>query len=304
MTRISAVICTRNRPDLIGKAVASVLANDHDSFELLVIDQSDDDSTARALAQHLADDRLRYVHLDRAGLSLAYNHGISIATAPLLTFTDDDCIAPSDWLTTAEQEFEAHPDVDMLYGQTLAAPELEGAPGVLPSLAIQKEERLGRGYGFRIYGMGADFAMRKHLVDRIGGFDEALGGGGPLRSSQDFDFQFRVYRSGAICLLSPKVWVHHYGIRETHSWPSTQIAYGVGDGAFYFKHVRCGDALAAWLLTKRIARLTLHQLLNPVRHRPSEWPYLRSYFKGIARSLRFRINRKDRLYELAGSTGR
>jgi glycosyltransferase involved in cell wall biosynthesis len=298
---VSAVICTRSRPDLIGGAVASVLGNDHESFELLVIDQSSDDSTAQALAPLMSDSRLRYVHLDRAGLSLAYNHGISLADAPLLAFTDDDCIAPPDWLACVEQEFAAHPDIDMLYGQTLAAPDLTGAPGVLPSLTIDKEEKLGAGYGFRIYGMGADFAMRKSLVDRIGGFDEALGGGGPLRSSQDFDFQFRVYRSGAICLLSPKVWVHHYGIRDAQSWPSTQVAYGIGDGAFYFKHVRCGDRLALWLLAKRLARLTLHQLLNPIRRRPSEWPYLRSYFAGIARSLRFRIDRETRLYQQARS---
>jgi glycosyltransferase involved in cell wall biosynthesis len=301
VTQISAIICTRNRPDPIGDAVGSVLANDHESFELLVIDQSDNDSTARALASYMSDARLHYVHLDRAGLSLAYNHGISLAKAPLVAFTDDDCIAPPDWLSCVAQEFAAHPDIDMLYGQTLAAPALEDMPGVLPSLAIDAEERLGIGYGFRIYGMGADFAIRKRLVARIGGFDEALGGGGPLRSSQDFDFQFRVYRSGAICLLSPRVWVHHYGIRDAQSWPSTQVAYGVGDGAFYFKHVRCGDRLALWLLSKRLARLTLHQLLNPIRRRPSEWPYLRSYFTGIARSLRFHIDRKTRLYQEAGS---
>jgi glycosyltransferase involved in cell wall biosynthesis len=299
--QVSAVICTRNRPDLIGGAVASLLANDHKSFELLVIDQSADDFTAQALAPHMSDSRLRYVHLDRVGLSSAYNHGISLAKAPLLAFTDDDCVTPPDWLTCVEQEFAVHPDIDMLYGQTLAAPDLKGLPGVLPSIAIGKREKLGVGYGFRIYGMGADFAMRKSLVNRIGGFDEALGGGGPLRSSQDFDFQFRVFRSGGICLLSPKVWVHHYGIRDAQSWPLTQVAYGVGDGAFYFKHVRCGDRLALWLLCKRLARLSLHQLLNPIRRRPSEWPYLRSYFIGIARSLRFRIDRETRLYRNEGS---
>jgi glycosyltransferase involved in cell wall biosynthesis len=264
---------------------------------LLVVDQSEDDSTATALSDMLDDKRLRYVHIDRVGLSLAYNHGISLAEAPLMAFTDDDCSAPTYWLKSIELQFEKHPDIDLLYGQTLAAPELSDAPGVLPSLPIVREEMLSRRHGFRIYGMGANFALTKRLVERIGSFDEALGGGGPLRSSQDFDLQFRAYRSGAVCLLSPNVWVHHYGIRDAVSWPATQIAYGVGDGAFYFKHVRCGDPLAMWLLGKRIMRLTLRQLVNPVRRRPSEWPYLRSYFTGIARSLRYPVNRKMRLFE-------
>jgi GT2 family glycosyltransferase len=216
-----------------------------------------------------------------------------------MAFTDDDCIAPVDWLKSIEHRFEEHRDIDLLYGQTLAAPELSSTPGVLPSLLIASEEKLSRHHGFRVYGMGANFAMTRRLVERIGDFDEALGGGGPLRSSQDFDLQFRAYRAGAVCLLSPDVWVHHYGIRDAASWPATQMAYGVGDGAFYFKHVRCGDPLAMWLLGRRLLRLSLRQVVNPVRRRPSEWPYLRSYFTGIARSLRYPVNRKTRLFEIA-----
>ena len=47
---VSAVICTRNRPDLIGTAVSSVLANTYPSFDLLVVDQSTD---ARAVCLEL-----------------------------------------------------------------------------------------------------------------------------------------------------------------------------------------------------------------------------------------------------------
>jgi glycosyltransferase involved in cell wall biosynthesis len=301
MNDISAVICTKGRPDLIGQAVGSVLANDHASFELLVIDQSADDSTEQALDGYRDDPRLRYIHLDRVGLSAAYNTGIASSEASLLAFTDDDCIAPPDWLTAIERAFTRHPDAELLYGQTLTAPELKSDPGVVPELAIRREEKLGKEHGFRIYGMGANFAMRRSLIDRVGGFDEALGGGGPLRSSQDFDFQYRAYRAGAVCLLSPEVWVHHYGVRRGQEWTDTQTAYGVGDGAFYMKHVRCGDLTALRLLLGRVSRLLARELVNPVRHKPTQWPYLRSYFEGMRRSLRYDIDREKRLYRLAGS---
>jgi glycosyltransferase involved in cell wall biosynthesis len=284
--------------------VASVLGNRHESFELLVIDQSEDDSTRQVLGKFEADSRLRYVHLDQAGLSYAYNVGIEQSSAPLLAFTDDDCVAPPDWLTSIERAFNRHPDVEMLYGQTLAAPALRGASGVLPSLEIEREEKLGAAQGFRIYGMGANFALRRSLIGRIGAFDEALGGGGPLRSSQDFDLQFRAYRAGATCLLSPDVWVDHYGIREGAAWRNTQVAYGVGDGAFYMKHIRCGDALALRLLAARILRLSIRVLLNPLRRRPTQWPYLRSYFTGMHLSLKYRVNRRRRLYQYSRAAGR
>src|SRR5689334_4368079 len=97
---VSAVICTRNRPDKIGQAVASVLASDYGRFDLTVIDQSTSDATQRVLddvAQR--DSRLRYLHVDQAGLSKAYNTAIGRTTGEILAFTDDDCIVPADWIS-------------------------------------------------------------------------------------------------------------------------------------------------------------------------------------------------------------
>jgi glycosyltransferase involved in cell wall biosynthesis len=298
MKKISVVICTRNRSDLIGKAVASVLANDHPDFDVIVVDQSTDDSTERALAGQLSDPRLRYVHVDRAGLSAAYNLGIRSTEGPIIAFTDDDCIAPRGWLQAIESAFDRNQDVDLLYGQTLAAPEMKDEPGVIPELPFADEQKLGRGYSFRIFGMGADFAMRRRLFHQVGGFDEALGGGGPLKSSQDFDFQYRAFKAGALTLLCPDVWVDHYGIREGKAWNDTLSAYGAGDGAFYLKHVRCGDLLATRLLAGIVLRNLARQILNPVRRRPSSWPYLRACFAGMRNSLRFKIDKDKRLYKL------
>ena len=278
--------------------MASVLTNDHPDFDLLVVDQSNDDSTKLALADFEADDRFRYVHLDRVGLSHAYNFGIALSSGPLMAFTDDDCVAPTDWLRTIEDAFDRHPDVDMLYGQTLAAPDLRGAPGVLPALPIPRERKLSKTDGFQVFGMGANFAMRRSLIDRVGGFDEALGGGGPLRSSQDFDQVYRVYKAGAACLLSPSVWVHHYGIREGQAWTDTMRAYGIGDGAFYLKHIRCGDLEAARMLIARMARLFLREVRKGLARKPMEWVYLRSYLTGMRLSLRYSIDRRKRLYKL------
>ena len=104
-----------------------------------------------------------------------------------------------------------------------------------------------------IWGMGANMAMRRRMLDDIVGFDEALGGGAPLRSSQDFDFSLRAYRAGYAILLDHRVTVDHYGSRTPEQWPATQRNYGIGDGAFYSKHVRCGDLLALRLLLRQFA---------------------------------------------------
>ena len=89
--KISVVMCTRNRPDMIARAVGSVLSNDFPNFDFLVVDQSTSDATERELAIYKADSRFRYLHVERAGLSAAYNLGIRSTDGELLAFTDDDC---------------------------------------------------------------------------------------------------------------------------------------------------------------------------------------------------------------------
>jgi glycosyltransferase involved in cell wall biosynthesis len=296
MPAISSVMCTRNRPRSIGQAVASVLANDHPDFELVIVDQSTDNQTEQVLKAHALDQRLKYIHVEKAGLSAAYNLGISEASASTVAFTDDDCQAPVDWLRSVEAAFGRYPEVEMLYGQTLVGPELAHTPGVVPSFVISEERVLGQGLGFQVAGMGSNFAIQKSLISRIGGFDEALGGGGPLKSSQDFDFLFRAWRSGALTLLSPDVRVNHYGLRAGADWTATLKAYGVGDGAFYMKHVRCGDFYAMKLLAGIIFRGAAREIINPLRRKPSKLAYLLSCLKGIGLSLRYNIDRNKRLY--------
>lgn len=305
MPRISAVICTRNRPDLIGSAVASVLANTYEDFELLVVDQSDDgrtrDEVERLMASH---PNLRYLHTSTPGLSRAYNIGVRETSGEIIAFTDDDCVAPPDWIEQIANAFASEPEAELLYGQVLLPPALMGATargeGTVPTLPIERRRRLSHQDGFMIYGMGANFAARRRLFERIGGFDEVMGGGGPLRSSQDFDFQYRAYVAGAVVLLYPEVRVDHYGFRSSDQWPATLRAYGIGDGAFYWKHVRCGDLFALGLLLRRVGRLALREAMNGIRRKPSMALYLWSVFDGIRQSLQFPVDRRRRLY-LAGA---
>jgi glycosyltransferase involved in cell wall biosynthesis len=297
---VSVIICTRNRPDLIGQAVASVLANDYPKFELVVIDQSTDDQTGAILRGVMAEHaNVRYIHSSIAGLSRAYNTGVRESTGELLAFTDDDCVAAQDWMSSVVAAFEADPEADLLYGQVLRAPSLAGVKGEVPELSFDRAERLSHRDGFRVFGMGANFAARRRLFQKVGGFDEALGGGGPLKSSQDYDLQYRVYRAGSVVLLTPSARVDHFGLRDyATQWPATMRAYGFGDGAFYAKHVRCGDMFALKLLLRQLAWSTTREALSRIglRRRPSRWEYITSCVMGMWQSLRFPVDCRQRLY--------
>jgi glycosyltransferase involved in cell wall biosynthesis len=295
--RVSVVICTRNRPDKICAAAESVLANGHPNFDVTVIDQSTTDATQYVLGQMLATDkRVSYHHMNAVGLSRAYNLGIRSTSADLIAFTDDDCIVPADWLEHIERAFAEEPDADLLYGQVVAKPAALDDGALVPDLPFTKAERLSRRDGFRVFGMGANFAARRRLFDRIGGFDEVLGGGAPLRSSQDFDLAYRTYRAGAVILLRPEVTLLHDGGREPDEWHVVMHNYGVGDGAFYSKHVRCRDPYALLLLIRKISRLGAGAAIKAILGQRPRADYLTGILVGVRDGRRFSVDRRQRLY--------
>ncbi|MDB5077416.1 MAG: glycosyl transferase family 2 [Chloroflexi bacterium] len=298
LPHVSVVVCTRNRPDTIEQAVMSVLANNYHSFDLTVIDQSTTQATEsilRPIAE--GDRRLRYVLVQEAGLSRAYNTAIACTEGDVLAFTDDDCVTPSDWLSKICHAFAEDEEADLIYGQVIA-PEMSNVPGgITPALALRRPERFSRRDGFRVLGMGANFAARRSLFTRVGGFDEQLGGGAPLCSSQDFDLAYRTYRSGRAILARPDVHVLHYGTRTPQDWPATLRAYGIGDGAFYFKHVRCLDLFALRLLARQMLVQSARDIGRRLRGRgPGNLLYVRFILVGIRESLRFKVDRHARLY--------
>jgi hypothetical protein len=166
-----------------------------------------------------------------------------------------------------------------------------------PALDIPVPERLAKGEGFKIFGMGANFAARRRLFVKTGGFDEMLGGGGPLWSSQDYDLEYRAYQSGCVVLLRPDVSVRHDGRREREDWPKLLLAYGAGDGAFYMKHVRCRDWYATWLLTRQFGTTAAKFVVKTMLLRNDfNRYYLRGMLRGARASFKYDVDRRTRLY--------
>jgi GT2 family glycosyltransferase len=268
------------------------------------MDQSTKPGTRMCIEQLSARFRdtvaIHYHHLDKAGLSRAYNIGTRVCDGTLIAFTDDDVIVPSNWLSTIAKAFAADPQAGLLYGQVLVPEQLKAAVAagtVVPSLEWSAPERLIKGRGFKVFGMGANMAVTREMLAKVGGFDEALGGGGPLRSSQDSDFAYRTYLSGYAILLEPSVQVDHYGTRTKAQWPDTMANYGIGDGAFYSKHIRCGDMLALRLLVKQYLYCRLRELKYVLRTGKFERDdYGKNLWVGVKAALPFDVDKRFRVF--------
>jgi glycosyltransferase involved in cell wall biosynthesis len=91
---VSVVIPTWNRPDLVARAVRSVLAQTYDAIEVIVVVDGPGDDTPATLGQ-IADERVRVVVLPaKGGAPNARNAGVAEARGTWTALLDDD----DEWL--------------------------------------------------------------------------------------------------------------------------------------------------------------------------------------------------------------
>jgi GT2 family glycosyltransferase len=294
---VTVIVCTRNRADSLRPSLESILAER--PHQLIIVDQSTDERS-REVVDALEAPSILYIHTEHAGLSRAYNLGISAATTELLAFTDDDCIVPRGWIDGARAALLGNPQASMIYGQVKRG-RMPLAPGdYIPILPFEDVRRFSPRDRFEVFGMGANFAGRRSAFLEVGGFDEALGGGGIFRSSQDSDMQLRLWRSGRTVLAHPGFSVDHYGLRTPAEWTGTARAYGFGDGAFLIKHLRLRDQTAARLLTRRIFHEAAVPIVRLARRRGYSPQYALGLLEGVKAGLRHPVDRNTRKYILNG----
>lgn len=86
----SIILPTYNRERFLAKAIQSVLIQEFESWELLVIDDGSKDRTRELLENYLCDPRIKFVPLKHRGVSRARNIGLRQALGNFICFLDSD----------------------------------------------------------------------------------------------------------------------------------------------------------------------------------------------------------------------
>jgi GT2 family glycosyltransferase len=269
VTQAEVIISTRGRGALIDVTVSSILASSLTDFALWIVDQSDDDATERAVAPYAQQDpRFHYFRSATRGLSAGRNEGVAAGSAPYLVFTDDDCRVDVHWLAQLVSELQ-NEGVSAVFGRVIPDETFHDAPpagrpvsAAIPmALKDAPQRRIYHGNRFDLgFGHGASMGVRRDCYEAIGGFDEMLGVGGPLRSWNDRDLGYRVLVRGDTILYTPAALVHHRHWRDWDAVRRTYRNYATGAGAAAGKYLRCGDLgglyiLAEWMLDQGVRQM-------------------------------------------------
>jgi hypothetical protein len=264
----------------------------------VLVDQSTDDAAATALRESglISTRQLVYQRSDSVGISRARNEGIARCRGQIIAFTDDDCIAPPDWLTAYAELFRRLPDAAIAFGPLIASPD--GLPGWTPEFHPLREGFVSLTPDIkRNLGLGANFAARREAMEDIGPFDPILGTGSVFGAGEDTDFAFRALRRGHGVYVSRQPTVVHLGRREGDEVTRMRRAYTDGMVAMATKHVRCGDALMLHPVKEVLVSGLLEGTKRILRgKRPSGYRMCLWTISAIVASLHFGIDKDLRLY--------
>jgi len=201
---VSCIVTFLNTEEFLGEAIESVLVQTHESLELLLVDDSSTDGSAK-IAQRYATrlpEKVRYLEHEgheNKGAAASRNLGISQARGEYIALLDSDDV----WLGHKLEEqvalLDAHPEAGMVYGQSqywhswTMKPE-DAHRDHVPKLGVQTDNLFEPGMLSKlVYPLGpatapcpSDLLLRRSAVERVGGFEEAFRGMYQLYDDQTF----------------------------------------------------------------------------------------------------------------------
>lgn len=189
MIKVSIIIPVFNSAHLIEKTIQSVLKQQFQEWEMVIVDDGSTDNIAEVIDPYTKqDERIKFYQQQNAGASAARNTGIKNSTYEWLLFLDADDWIREDYFEKMVPLLENDPAIDVIHcgwarinkSGTIIKENFGGEQNdMFPSLAHYCP--------FAIHSC----VVRKNIVENVGGF------GTSFKTCGDWDLWQRVARTGA-----------------------------------------------------------------------------------------------------------
>lgn len=243
---VTVAVVVLNAAEHIRQCLESLLAQDlaHERYQILVIDNDSTDGTLEIVRQICrAHEHVGLVVNPVRGIAGSRQLALELAGQPLIAFTDADCVAPPNWLSTLVDGFERHarsvPQLAAVGGSNVPP---KGGP-FYETLSIFLDSYLGshgsvQGRRFASDRMVPHLPTVNVLYDRAavlaaGGFDVTFGNIG-----EDQDLSFRLQQQGRQLVYLADAAVTHKLRATFASWLKNMFVYGKGRMWLMRKHPR------------------------------------------------------------------
>ena len=179
---VSVIIPTYNRGWILKEAIESVLSQDFEDFELIVVDDGSTDNTCDILDGYARD--IIVLRQDNRGVSAARNAGIAFASGQFIAFLDSDDLWLPVKLASQVDFFNSNPDA--LISQTEEL-RIRNGKRVNPKKRHKKFSGMIFKYSLSLCIVSPSAVMlKKSLLDKTGVFDERF------PACEDYDLWLRI----------------------------------------------------------------------------------------------------------------
>ncbi len=210
LSKISIIICTRDRPGDLAKLLRTLLNQTYPPFEVIVVDDSLSNmvkEVANSFRQRFNDSELRYVKGCGEGLPAARNLGVKVSRGDAILFLDDDTLIQNNVLHAFATFLGAHENAMGVQGYVaFSIGSIENAiyKALMLTYYEQNKKNAVRRSGASIFPYsypltkeinaqrldGCCMCYRRELLGELN-FDTNLKRWGYM---EDLDFSFRVYK--------------------------------------------------------------------------------------------------------------
>lgn len=212
---ISVVIPTHNRPNLLHRAVESVLSQTVPVAEILIVDDLDDSKT-KELCLSFENSLIRYVpNMSGRGASSSRNLGVSLAVSNYVAFLDDDDLWLPEKIEKQIKMIRAD-KLDACFSQMLIKYE---NTDIVYSTRTSNSSNPKREILFENFIGGTISAIiKRDLLLEVGSFDEEF------KAREEYDLWIRIIHSGAqIGVVEEPLTVVHRSLLNDRTRVSSSI---------------------------------------------------------------------------------
>jgi glycosyltransferase involved in cell wall biosynthesis len=205
---VSVIVCTCNRHELLQRAIASVLRQDFQDFELIVLD---DGSEPRIGLRENLSGPIRLIRTAHQGVGAARSHALEAARGEFIAYCDDDDEWTPNHLSTLLSYIKDQREIALVYADSQWA---EDVPYSADYDAF--DLRMGN------YIFASDVLHRAAAAREAGGFDPTL------QAYEDWDLWLRMSRRYLIRHLPTVLGFHHWTddcVSAAGPWQEWQRVY-------------------------------------------------------------------------------
>lgn len=252
---ISLIVPTFGRTRQLSRLLDSLDRQTFRDFEVIISDQNPPGYLDEVLAAPRGFPLIHLNRPDERGISRARNAGWHVTKAPVVMFPDDDAWYPATFLEDGLEKMSAR-GADLLAGRSV-----DETGRAINGRFAKTARPITRG-GVWIMQIEWTTLIRRDVLDRLGGYDEALGIGcqTPWQAAEGPDLILRALEQGFSCHYDPDLAGHHEEYETNPPSPEMTAkarAYARGMG-FVLRKNGAGPVLGAYWAARPLMQLLVN----------------------------------------------